>query len=476
MPRAVLPCSRRRRPVVALFAALGLVAGTACSSTVMRSASDDTEMRAGGDEASTAALEETTPEGTSTETSTGAEGSGTKGAVKTGAAGTTGGTAGRGGSSGGGSTGTGSGGGTGGGGGGGAGGGIAMSKGITDTTIHLGFPYADATAYNAAATGLGGNATFQGVDDPKGVQQAVIDWFNANGGIRGRKIVPVWHELKVSNAVTKEGRVRDAQTACATYTEDNKVFAYLGSGQWTEDNIVECGIRTKTVQVDMWSVRTGVWLSDKRFGEAGPYYYSLNGMSTERRERAVVESLARQGFFTPGARVGLLIEDAPSIRQGVANALKPALAARGVNVVTEAVYPDIIESPWDTYVLQFQTNTVTHVLFSASTSLSWPTLLFMRAAENQTWRPKYGIDGLPGIWLLDNAPKDQLRNTRGVAWVPGYLGETYGPVSDRDATCREIMKKKAYPETLGSPFCDYLFFLKDGLERADALTPAGLAA
>lgn len=363
-------------------------------------------------------------------------------------------------------------------GGGGAGGPgkIAFGRGITDTTIRLGFWHADAAAYNAAGAALGGSANFYQADDPKGIQSAVIDYVNAHGGIAGRKIVPVWHELLASNAATKEGRIRDAQTACATYTEDNSVFAFMGSGQWTEDNIVECAARTKTVLVDEWSARTGVWLSEKRMAQAGDYYYTVNGLTAERRERAMVDALARQGFFTPGAKVAVMTENQPSIREGVNRGLKPALAAKGVNVATEIVYPDIIESPWQSYVLQLQTERVTHVIFSAATSEGWPTLLFMRGAESQTYRPQYGISGLPAVWIQGNAPREQLRNARGMTWLAGFFGEQYPPLSETDKTCRSIMRPKGYPEAIGGPWCDYLLFLKQALEQADALTPAGLAA
>ena len=355
---------------------------------------------------------------------------------------------------------------------------VPTSKGISDTTIEVGIPFADTAAYNTTASALGGTGGFYETDDPKGIQNAVIDYMNSTGGIAGRKVVPVWFEVKVQNAVTEEGRTQDAQAACAAFTEDRQVFAIVGSGQWTEDNIIECAARTKTLYIDQRvAAGTGVWVSEKRFREVADYYYTLTGMLADRRERAMAEGLNRQGFFRPDTKVGLLTSDSPSVRDGVDRSMKPYLQAHGIPF-DEAVYPDVIESPWQTYVLRFRDAGVTHVIFSAAGSEGMPGLLFMRAAEDQLWRPQYGISSLPAPWLTANAPKEQLRNAKGIGWIPGLLTEPTTAVSPNDATCRQIMKKGGYPEDLliGAAFCDFFFFLRAGLERASALTPAGFAS
>jgi hypothetical protein len=154
--------------------------------------------------------------------------------------------------------------------------------------------------------------------------------------------------------------------------------------------------------------------------------------------------------------------------------LKPALEKLGVPYV-EVAYPDIIESPWQNYVLRMQSDGVTHVYFTASTAESWPTLLFMRGAENQAYRPAYAISGMPLDWLENNAPDAQLEKAMGVTWLPSRVeGVDRPPTSERDAICREVVKAKGYPETAGLPWCDFFWFLKDSLERAPELTSAGL--
>jgi hypothetical protein len=206
-------------------------------------------------------------------------------------------------------------------------------------------------------------------------------------------------------------------------------------------------------------------------------------MLTERAERSLVNGLERQGFFTPDARVGLMIYDEPSVRRGVERALKPRLRELGVEVVREAVYPDIVHAPWANYVLQFQSADVTHVIFSSSPGASlFETLFFMRAAEAQLYRPRYG-GAHTGAFGHPDAPVEQKRNAQGIGWLPWWLrqgDEPYPSVSANDDTCRKIVRDKGFTDVSGSygasEYCDFLFFLKQALERSDALTPEGLAA
>ena len=139
--------------------------------------------------------------------------------------------------------------------------------------------------------------------------------------------------------------------------------------------------------------------------------------------------------------------------------MKPALAAMGVEVANEIEHPDIIESPWQNYVLQMQSAGVTHVYFGASTAASWPTLLFMRGAENQGYHPKYAIRGLPVSWLETSAPASRTSRRR----HPSVT-----------ASAGQVVAAKGYPERAGLPFCDFFWFVKDALERASELTTAGM--
>src|SRR5262245_2695965 len=73
------------------------------------------------------------------------------------------------------------------------------SPGVTADSIYVGVPYAADAAANKAA-GAGGVT----VGNPKADAQIVIDDINANGGVAGRKLVPVFHAIPSSGAASED--------------------------------------------------------------------------------------------------------------------------------------------------------------------------------------------------------------------------------------------------------------------------------
>jgi hypothetical protein len=349
--------------------------------------------------------------------------------------------------------------------------------GVTDSTVTLGFWTVDAATFAAAAAATGYQYDPTNVNnlDVKAETKALIDYFNAHGGLAGRKIVPVYYQANIQNLVTRSGRQQEAQNACATYTEDNHVFSFETFKGFTEDNILQCAIDHKTVDVDTWF--QGAELTNSRAQQAIPYWYATNKLIAESRERTQVDRLAAVGFFTKGAKVGVLTEDVPMSKESAAKGLKPALAAHGVPVAAEAVYPDVIDSPWQTYVLQFKQLGIDHVLFSTSTYEWWTAVLFMRAADNQGYHPRYGLttDVNPGGDFTSNAPKSQLPGAVAVGWNPqaDVGAQLTGAQYD---LCMKIEKAAGQPGASAPNTCDYLFFTQDALEHAPEFSVKGFQA
>jgi hypothetical protein len=218
--------------------------------------------------------------------------------------------------------------------------------------------------------------------------------------------------------------------------------------------------------------------SQRMFESIAPYWYAPHLMVADRRERALAKTLVADGFFTPGAKVGILIEDNPGIRAGVEAGMKPALEAAGVDVVAEAVYPDPIDSPWSTYVLKFQSAGVTHLVMSTTAYLWAPSLFMMRASDSQGFRPRWGLgsDHYPSQLDKVGAPRAQLARVQGMGWIPlRDLGPTKS-VSAQEELCVQILTKAGFPSGPGGgDFCEFPFFLKAALDRADVISPEGLA-
>ena len=349
--------------------------------------------------------------------------------------------------------------------------------GVTDSTVTLGFWTLDAATFAAAAAAVGYqfDPTTTNNLDVKAETKAVIDYFNAHGGLAGRKINPVFYQTNIQNLATRSGRQQEAQSACATYTEDNHVFGFETFKGFTEDNIIQCAIDHKTVIVDDWY--QGAQLTRSRLQQASPYWYGTNKLVAESRERTQVERLAAVGYFGKSPKVGILTEDVPMSKESAAKGLKPALSAHGFPVAAEVVYPDVIDSPWQTYVLQFKQQGIDHVLFSTSTYEWLAAVLFMRQADAQGYRPRYGLttDVDPGGDFTDNVPASQLPGAIAVGWSPSSdIGTPLsGPQYD---LCMKIEKAAGQPGSSAPWVCEYLFFLQDALAHAPEFSVKGLEA
>lgn len=343
------------------------------------------------------------------------------------------------------------------------------THGITDTTIQLGIQTGDATRTAATAGAISGQPTGDsGVNAEKRIT-AVIDYINATGGIAGRQIDPVFVNMDAASATTNESWDRAVQQACTAYTEDNRVFAMLLQANARGEGWLDCALRTRTPMVSILKS----YPSQQQYDAMRKYWYAPVHFIAERRESAAVHFLSSQGFFSADAKVAVLIEDVPGIREGVKNGMLPALASIGIEPAVQIVYPDPIDSPWSTYILQMQRENVTHVIFSATTSSAWPLIFMSRAAEDQQFRPNWGVgsEHLPSS-AANFSPARQMENVTVMGWIPSSDIFDDSDQSTPGTTCREIMEEAG--QTGGAPVCEVFFFLRAALEHATVLSPEGL--
>jgi hypothetical protein len=106
--------------------------------------------------------------------------------------------------------------------------------GVTATTIYLGSYYNKNSGAGNSALGV------QGLDegDARKPQNVMIDWVNSHGGVAGRKLVPIYYGYDASG--TGPPSDQQQQAACAKYTQDNEVFAFLAGGQGSGGVLDEC--------------------------------------------------------------------------------------------------------------------------------------------------------------------------------------------------------------------------------------------
>lgn len=300
---------------------------------------------------------------------------------------------------------------------------LANGPGVTDTTITVGFPYAPNADQAQAA--LGNSAVTQG--DPKRVVEALVADINRRGGVAGRKLLVVFHEL---DAQSSETAAQQEQGLCSTFTEDHEVLAVVGAtGRLLRDCLAKRGVINVTGTI--------ADLNEADFA-ASPTYYDAAGYTMDGLSRSLVSALSAQRYFTPwdhargaagGAlpvKVGILVPDKPSWVPVIRKVLLPELKAAGQPVAEENVrfwhFPESAAgnsqavTEIQAIVLRFRSDNVTHVLPMEQNSLAF----FAPAAEGQGYRPRYGLTTATAAQAYAGSlvPYRQMHGAVGVGWFP----------------------------------------------------------
>jgi len=157
--------------------------------------------------------------------------------------------------------------------------------------------------------------------DQPAAYDVYIDDINENGGIKGRKIEPVYKficPLQPAGAVD----------ACTSLTDDSKVFAVVGSMYDPTGDAQLC----VTKQHDTVLITDS--LSQEMIDKAPPGLLLTPGITADRRLK-VIMSLLKSRNILDGKKVAVLTETTATAR--VDDVVKPALDDMGVEQGSEAV-------------------------------------------------------------------------------------------------------------------------------------------
>jgi predicted small secreted protein len=359
--------------------------------------------------------------------------------------------------------------------------------GVTATTISLGLGYcSDCQSGNAA---LGASDTGSGQDE-RYYFNAVIDDVNRHGGVLGRQLKPVYAEIKSTSSQPIDEQL---QAACATWTQDHKVFALESQDAvgWT------CAQKAGAIAIGGGTA-------------TGPLYQQYlhmvdpEGVRFERIGTLTVNGLAGQQYFsgwnlttrraTLGKpKIGLVTWDDPNYKYAVTHGFAPALRARGLSA--ETVYVKVPESfsqlsdssaAISSAVFRFQSHGIDHVIISdghaglfKGTGL---TLLFLNNAESQHYYPRYGFNAYnsPG-WVA--LPTDQEHGMLAVGWTDTKPADDDGWHSNRQRDrCFAIMRahhvsvSDEISEGTAAQACDFVWLIKAAATTSGALTAGGFVA
>ncbi|MEN9617587.1 MAG: hypothetical protein RL022_3009 [Chloroflexota bacterium] len=339
--------------------------------------------------------------------------------------------------------------------------------GVDGETVKVGFIVAKNQAEAQAKLGTTG-ITFV---DHQEVVSTLIDDINGRGGLGGKELVPV---LYVSDLLTDTDPAANARAICATFTEDNEVYAVVSIND-PGPEVLSC-LNSAGVPL-IASGGATFSFADQSVYDANPLYFNPSGINLDRAAKALVEGLDTAGFFTPEAKVGLVRLTSPEFDAATTNSLEPALTAAGITPV-ETVALAAIKSNDDigrfsteaaAAVLNMKEAGVTHLVFFESGGAA--PFFFLSNATSQDFTPLLGFSSLSGGQTLLANIKTGGTN---VAWSP--IGEVLEsdqlPESPAATKCLDLIDStrgvftsaNATSETLR--FCDAAWLLEAGVTSA----------
>ena len=346
---------------------------------------------------------------------------------------------------------------------------FVAGPGVTDTTIALGIPYcSDCSAADAA---LGADGEDPG--DTRRYYQAALDEVNSRGGVLGRKLVPVFHEISASDNINAA-----AQAACETFTKDNEVAAIFFRGEISYECAKKAGIMV-----------VGQGGSGPLF-QRYPNLFEPGGVRLERLAAATVKGMVAAGWHKPTqkwptGRIGLITWQDNDYEFAVKQGWLPAMKASGLSAtdVRYIVVPQSDKSIADSSaainsaVLAFREQGIDHVFIGDGPAGIFRggglTLQFLNAAKSQRYFPRYGFNSnnAPGN---DALPADQQVGMIAVDSSDFERANDEGiPVNPQRERCYAVMKKNNLKATdgratgiLAVSICDIAWFTEAVFKRA----------
>jgi hypothetical protein len=340
-------------------------------------------------------------------------------------------------------------------------------RGITAKTISIGVGTTDVT--KLAAT-YAPNSDTTDIPTIQESVDAIVAYMNKHGGIAGRQVVPEYHDFPIDELVVPAREQAREQAMCDDFTLDRPAFAAMplvsASGVFNT-----CAAKRGLVSVDIANL--GEPVDRQRFGEIGNVWYFPNWAKGERRERLVVSQLKRRGFFSKGAKLGVMIYDDPRTQRSYDNGLLPALKALGVTPVETFKWTAFDNG--QAAVLRFRAAGVDHVLWGDCVCGGFEQSAFMTVADDQGYHPKIALSTDLNIGAMKGigAPDDQMHDAVAFGWAPSSDGVTEDqPITPKAAECRQASKDAGLPGS-ADQYCEGLFFMKYAIEHAPTLDPQG---
>ena len=280
----------------------------------------------------------------------------------------------------------------------------AKAPGITSSTVYIGIFYSSQAASANRALGAGGAAATY---DTRDVFNATIDYANKHGGFAGRKLKALYYDYDLTGDTNTED-----QSACAFWTQDNKVFSLAAR----TDIGNACAEKAGAIPYGGGAATSETF---KKF----PHLIAPDETAFDRLGKVTVNGLNRAKYFS--GKLGLVTWDSPQYKLTINNGYLPSLSKIGVKPVEIAYIgePSNLNGISDSTaavasaVARFKAAGIDHVIIQDGPAGVFGdaglTFLWMNQSKSQNYYPRYGQNAhnAPG-W--DVLPADQMNNALAV--------------------------------------------------------------
>lgn len=301
------------------------------------------------------------------------------------------------------------------------------------------------TEYQGVSTGQ--TLTEQQIDD------ALFKAINAQGGINGRQVKPVYAPTHTSST----NWATDFAAACATFTQDNKVQAVLGYVFNYDQSFESCLTRNRIPHL-----MNGFNVPDKQELAKNPLHRSLAVPTIDDRSILKLKNAIADGFLTKSNKLGVLVDGCPGTEHSWKTVAKPYLDSKGIKyeVLGEGGDCPTGNNSGTANTVAGVPNQLLKLRQEGVDALTFLTVsegpvLFIvaSAAEPQGYRPKYIVSSLANLSALESQlPAAQAKNVRGYGWLPSQdVGAGRQPARDAvQQRCLSLLKTQgAIPQEFG---------------------------
>ena len=307
---------------------------------------------------------------------------------------------------------------------GGSGSGTPLAARNDHTPVIVGFELIQG-GNELIASGFGTPVNF---GDGREEVTAIVNDLNAHGGANGHPIKAVFAEWNAASG--DAGRQQD----CAALIDDGKA----------QFIITVININSAFLQC---TAQHGVPLVNASFGAGDDYLYRTYGanffspslMSLNRESALLLRRLTARGVLSPARKVGVVIDGTdPQYDRVWKETEVPTLKALGLSYdsYTVAQQADV-----NSAVLRFKSEDIQQVVFIAPNGII--AALFMQSAEQQQYRPTYGMGDSTSAWFVASAaPRNQVKGFQGVGSLPISNVEVQQyPTTARERACLDVIAK-----------------------------------